>query len=723
MAAILKSSNFQLLTRNPVIRYHYRTAYYVLLPEIPHDTAETNPVLRTHELVDYKTVSAETCLNAVAKLSLEQESGIWKLENQLTEPGSNVTFKSLMDPIEKLSAPLDAAWGVARTLYVTDSEKMPSETYKQIHKRARKSRSLKFQSKPIYEACKSIMNENKKLDQRQLRLLNKYILEGRLNGSELNESGMKNYIEMSRKLEYHKANFQQKVEKATNRFSHVITDPATVRDFPSELLRATALDSLAPSRGPWKITLQPHIYSSFMEHCPDPLLRWNVWQAHRARGSSSGDTSLTTSLDLEEIRYQRRDQVKLLGYPSFAAMSMETKMAGSVGNVTKMIELLLEKAFPAQEKELTELESFARERGFDGSLHMWDVPYWRRKQVASLCQHEEGDIREYFPLPRVLTGLLALIEDIFNIHFELIDQNKTGATAWHPDVSLYAVRHADGKLIGHFYFDPFSRIGRKLLSREAANWMISTRSRSDVVNHTPVASVVMNFTPNLHGIPSLLSFHQVQTLLAKMGHALQHLLTESPYSEVAGLTNLEWDAVQISAQFFQFWSSDWTTMSKISGHFESGQPLAKETLNQLNKAAVHMSGHDLCQQLYLSALDLELYSTREFWLDIVKRLWPRFQRFPLEKLDAQPCNFTDIVSQDMAAAYYSHTWSKMVAADIFSAFQEAGMEDRDALRTVGERFRNVVLANGGAVAPSETFRQFRGRDPSPDALLTHAKLN
>lgn len=139
--------------------------------------------------------------------------------------------------------------------------------------------------------------------------------------------------------------------------------------------------------------------------------------------------------------------------------------------------------------------------------------------------------------------------------------------------------------------------------------MISTRSRSDVVGHTPVAAVVLNFTPPLHGIPSLLSLNQVETLLAKMGHALQHLLTESSYSEVAGLTNLEWDAVQISAHFFQFWSSDWTTMSKISGHFESGQPLTRETLSQLHQASVHMSGYDLCQQLYLSALDMELYST------------------------------------------------------------------------------------------------------------------
>ena len=267
-----------------------------------------------------------------------------------------------MDPLEKLGAPLDTAWGVARTLYVTDSERMPSDTYKQIHNRARKARALKFQSKPIYEACKVIetpkiqtksfiqfnllqrlMSENNKLDQRQKRLLSKYILEGRLNGSELNESGMKNYIETLRKLEENKRKFQQKVDEATKRFSHVLTDPNAVRDFPSDLLRATALDSSAPSRGPWKITLQPHVYTSFMEHCPDPLLRWNVWRAHRNRGSSAGDKALTTSLNLEEVRFQRRDQVKLLGYSNFAAMSMETKMAGSVENVNKMIELLLEK--------------------------------------------------------------------------------------------------------------------------------------------------------------------------------------------------------------------------------------------------------------------------------------------------------------------------------------------------------------------------------------------
>ena len=419
---------------------------------------------------------------------------------------------------------------------------------------------------------------------------------------------IKMYTETARKLEEYKGKYQQKVDEATRRFSHVIKDPNAVRAFPSDLLRATALDSSAPSRGPWKVTLQPHIYSTFLEFCPDETLRWNVWQAFTSRCSGYEDNALSTSVELEEVRMHRRDQSKFLGYKTFSDMSMETKMASSVDNVNRIINLLLEKALPAQEKELKSLKEFAKERGFDGELNPWDVPYWRRKQTASLySQLEEGEIREYFPLTRVLQGLTSLLADVFDLHLKLDEEHST--SGWHKDVSLYTLSNGDGQLLGHLYFDPYSRIGRKLFSREEVSWMLGVRSRSDATGQKPVAAIVLNLTPPLHGIPSLMSFNQVQTLLNKTGHALQHLLAQSPYSELAGLNNLEWDAVQISSQFFQFWLTDHSAMAKISGHFESGQPLAKETLHQLNRAHVHFSGFDLCHQLYLSALDLELYST------------------------------------------------------------------------------------------------------------------
>nr|CAG4638310.1 EOG090X02LQ [Cyclestheria hislopi] len=401
-------------------------------------------------------------------------------------------------------------------------------------------------------------------------------------------------------------------------------------------------------------------------------------------------------------------------------MSMETKMAGSIDAVKKMIDSLMEKARSVQEKEIASLQEFAQSRGFDGKLEMWDVPYWRRKHRTDLYKYEEGEIREYFPFPRVLQGLLSLVEDLFGLKFQQLSSSEH--PTWNTDVLLYALMDSNGTVVGHLYVDPYARPGQKILSRDVSSWMIGVRSRSSIVGHTPTAAVVLNFTPPLHGIPSLLSLNEVRTLFFKVGHALQHLLTESPYSEVAGLTNLEWDTVEVSAEFLKCWLTDLSTIKRISSHFEHGGPLPDHLFEEFNKASNHMAATDLCQQLYLSALDLELYSTKEFWLDVIRRLWPKFSPFPLDKTDSHPCWFTDIISGDWAAAYYSHVWSRMVATDYFSAFQEAGLHDREAVKKLGDRFRTVVLARGGGCHPSESFRLFRGRDPSPDALLAFIGL-
>lgn len=175
------------------------------------------------------------------------------------------------------------------------------------------------------------------------RLLSKFVLEGRLNGGELSESAMKIYTQSMRKTEEERTQFQSKVTKARQLFSQPIIEPSVARDFPSELLRATAVDRSAPSRGPWKVSLEPHIMQPFLQHCPDPELRQNVWWASRTMCSPGQNKEVTTSLNLEEIRFQRREQAKLLGYATYADLSMETKMAGSVDAVRRMIDVLLEK--------------------------------------------------------------------------------------------------------------------------------------------------------------------------------------------------------------------------------------------------------------------------------------------------------------------------------------------------------------------------------------------
>ncbi|KAJ9594975.1 hypothetical protein L9F63_013697, partial [Diploptera punctata] len=257
----------------------------------------------------------------------------------------------------------------------------------------------------------------------------------------------------------------------------------------------------------------------------------------------------------------------------------------------------------------------------------------------------------------------------------------------------------------------------KVSTNEDPGWMIALRSRSSVTNTTPLASLIFNFSPPTDGKPTLLSFSDLQLLFRKFGHALQHLLTRTSYMEVSGLSNIEWDAVEACSNFMVYWLYDLNTIEMISGHFETGEYLPRKTLEKLCETRKHMSGFDLCRELYLASFDLEIYSIKDFWLDIVKKLWAEHLAFPLDPRDSHPCSFTAIMCEEWSAAYYSHLWSQVMAADMFSAFVEAGLDNRDELCTVGKRFRSTFLALGGGCHPGEVFRRFRGRDPSPKALL------
>lgn len=395
---------------------------------------------------------------------------------------------------------------------------------------------------------------------------------------------------------------------------------------------------------------------------------------------------------------------------------METKMAGNVQNVRNTLGKLLERALPAQQYELESLTEFASERGFDGNLNLWDVPYWKRKQRKSLYNYNDETLKEYFPLPKVLNGLIELTERLFNITIK----ERSGVKAWHKDVRYFDIfeSHSSAPVAG-FYLDLYRRKDAKLRTQENNGWMVSIRNHSFVTDTKPLASLIFNFQPPKVDKPSLLLFDEVKLLFHKFGYGLQHLLTRTKYSDVAGLSNVEWDAVDISGHVMANWLYDTITLQNISSHFESEDPLPRDMIDDLKLSMQHMAGYDLCQQLYLSNLDLDLYSTKDFWLDIVKKLWPQHFVLPLDKLDSHPCSFTEIFSGEWAAAYYSQIWSQIIAADVYGAFHEAQGNEKQ-IQDVGKRFRDTYLSLGGSCHPSEVFRRFRGRDPSPKALL--AKL-
>lgn len=671
-------------------------------------------MLQHDGLPEFNSVTIENCVAAIGKQTLDFEVGVKHIEEKLQTEASHDIFKDVFEPLEELGAPLDVTWGISKTLYLGNSSLMPTKSYVAIHDRAKRARACKYNSKTIYEAVKKESCVDKKRTDEENRILKKFNLEGKLNGLELDDAKKAQLQETLHKLSVQKSKFKSKIDIATNSFVHKIHDPAIVRDFPVDLLKAMSVDSSKYLDGPWSATLKPGIYRQVLEHCPDRQIRWNIWQAIVSRGSGYSNKELGTSVHLEEIRYLRRDMANLLGYNTFVDMSMETKMAGSKENIQNMYKTLLEYAKPAQENELKELHNFALEHSFDGArIELWDVPFWRRKHCKTMYGYEETSFREYFPLSTVLAGLFRLSEKLFNITIK----QRNNVSTWHKDVQYYDIFESNTSApIAGFYLDPYARSDQKIHISNTSGWMVGIRNHSSITNSVPLAALVFSFQTPMSDKPSLLTYREVSHLFHKFGHSLQHLLTKAAYSEVSGVSNIEWDAVEACGYMFSHWLHNKHTLSEISSHVDSGEPLPEDMIKTLLNANRHMAGLDLSRELYLSALDLELHSSKEFWLPVVKNLWPQYRCFPLDRLDSHPCSFTQIFVEEWGAAYYSHIWSRLIAADIYSAFHEVQGNESE-IAQIGKRFKDTFLALGGSCHPGEVFRRFRGRDPSPKALL------
>ncbi|KAG0442678.1 hypothetical protein HPB47_015642 [Ixodes persulcatus] len=436
------------------------------LPEVPEDTAETNPLLRYTLLPEYTDLTGEKCYNAIGKLILEFESGVCKLEENVQDGSYVKTFESVMDPLERLAAPLESAWSALRNLYLVNKSDDIAEAYRQLHSRVHRAKAKRFQSLSIYHAVKELQTDSHLYSEEQRRIIRKHCLEARLMGVDLTGSASKLLSQAVERTAREAGLYRQKLQQATDVFRHRV-DGDMVRNFPDDLVRRLAVDKTNPSRGPWVVTLQEDVYEGFLQYCGDRLHRWNVWNAYNTRASFA-NKELNNSLHIEEMRCQRlvslatvqegtlrltnrseltakeaecsdlrllsqpsgkgdhrnphrQAQAEILGYKNFVELSMETKMAGSLENVQATIEALRERVKPAAEEEMRSLHEFTAERGFRDKLEPWDVPYWRRKQRQAVFRYEDAEVREYFPLPTVLEGLYRLCNRLFGITVKVVE--------------------------------------------------------------------------------------------------------------------------------------------------------------------------------------------------------------------------------------------------------------------------------------------------------------
>lgn len=684
-----------------------------------------NPLLIGEGLPPFEQIQPEHVEPAITQLLAE-------LADSLTQLEANVvpTWEGLVIPLEKIEDRLSWSWGVVGHLMGVKNSPELRQAYEKMQPEVVKFWNRLSQSQPIYEGFKALRESQEwsTLEASQQRIVESALRDAKLSGVGLEGQAKERFNAIQLELAELSTRFSNHVLDATKAFSLTLTQPEEIAGLPPSLVglaaqaaRTAGEETATAETGPWRITLDLPSYMPFMQHSQRRDLREKLYRVYISRAS---DGELNNKPLIERILELRQEEAKLLGYGSYAEVSLAAKMAPSVEAVEKLLEELRQSSYDAAVKDLEALRAFAASKGVTDELQHWDISFWAERLREEKFDFNAEALRPYFPLEQVLNGLFELSKRIFGV---VITSADGEAPIWHPDVRYFQVADEAGQPIAHFYLDPYSRPAEK----RGGAWMNECISRARAAGSSklrlPVAYLVCNQTPPVDGKPSLMTFSEVETLFHEFGHGLQHMLTKVDYGKASGIRNVEWDAVELPSQFMENWCYHRPTLLSLGKHYETGEPLPEHYYQKLLAARTYMSGSVMLRQIHFSWVDLELHHRyqpggNETPQDLRRRLAEKTTVLPPLPEDSFLCAFGHIFAGGYAAGYYSYKWAEVLSADAFSAFEEAGLEDEHTIAEVGHRFRDTVLALGGSQHPMEVFKSFRGREPNTTALLRHNGL-
>jgi thimet oligopeptidase len=453
--------------------------------------------------------------------------------------------------------------------------------------------------------------------------------------------------------------------------------------------------------GTYLVSLDYPEYYPFMEQADDRELRRQM--LHKALNRAE---AVNRPL-LEEILAARRQMARLLGYESWAAYSLEVKMAGDARRVEEFYAGLLEPLGAKASGELERMRSMLEAVVGDAVLEPWDVRYYDEQVRRRDYGVDAAEVAAYFPLEQVVEGMFALTGDVFGLDFE----HLPGDTAWHPDVALYAVRdRATGEHISHFYTDLFPRTGK--FGHAAAFTLVPGRRLADGSHQRPVSAMVANFTKPAGDAPSLLRHDEVLTLFHEFGHILHQGLTRAESARFTG-TETELDFVEAPSQIMEHWSWNAGVLGRFARHFQTGEPIPERTVTQLAAVRDLNVACKTLRQCYFGLLDQRLHAADEGAdLDAISRQAWAVTGLPFPEGTFEPAGFGHLVG-GYDAGYYGYLWSKVYGDDMYSRFEAEGITSP----AVGADYRREILERGGSRPAIEHLRAFLGRDPSDEAFL------
>jgi len=647
-----------------------------------------------------------------------------RLVETLTADGVPATWADFAHPLSDGIEHLSRAWGIVGHLHSVNDIPPWREAYNEMLPEVTRFYSELGQNLELFKKYKAIRNgaEYQGLDPAQRKIIDNEVRDFRLSGAELPEDRKPRFQAIQEELAGLAAKFSENLLDATNVFSETITDEALLSGLPEDARAAARAAAEKAGVEGWRFTLHAPSYGPVMQYADNRELRARLYRAYATRaaefhyGASKPEWDNTPLMG--RILELREEEAKMLGYGNFAEISLVPKMAESPEQVLGFLRELAAKAKPFAEKDVAELREFAkRELGIE-DFQPWDAAYASEKLLQARYAFSEQEVKQYFTEPTVLTGLFRVIQSLFNVTVK-----PDSAPAWHEDVRFYRLETAEGALVGQFYLDLYARE-----TKRGGAWMDEavTRRRKPAGDgiQTPVAYLNCNFSRPVGDKPATFTHDEVTTLFHETGHGLHHLLTRVEELGVSGIHGVEWDAVELPSQFMENYCWEWEVLQDMTSHVDTGRPLPRTLYDKMLAAKNYQSGMQTVRQLEFSLFDLLLHSAfdpkgqksvmdllNEVRREVAVLFPPEWHRFPN--------SFSHIFAGGYAAGYFSYKWAEVLSADAYAAFEEAG-NPFDAV--TGKRFQDEILAVGGSRPAIESFRAFRGREPSVDALLRHSGM-
>lgn len=668
----------------------------------------TNPLLDFNDLPLFDAVKPEHVGPAVSELLAQADQAL----TQATAPDFPADWDQISRVLDVATEKLSRAWGVVGHLNAVADTPELRAAYNEALPRVTEFWTRLGSDERLYAKYKAI--DPARLTSEQKQAHKNAVRNFVLSGAELVGAAKERFAQIQERQAELSQKFSENALDATDCYAYY-AGADELEGVPEDVVQAARAAAEAEGKAGHKLTLKMPSYLPVMQFGHNRTLRERLYRAYVTRASDQGDPKFDNTALIKEILALRKEEAQLLGYANFAEVSMVPKMAESPRQVIQFLRDLAQRARAYAQKDVQDMRAFAAEHLGIADPQAWDWAYIGEKLKEARYSFSEQEVKQYFTAPKALAGLFKIVETLFEVTIR-----RDYAPAWHPAVEFYRIER-DGKRVGQFYLDQPARTGKR-----GGAWMDDVRARwlrPDTGQlQTPVAHLVCNFAEGVDGKPALLTHDDVITLFHESGHGLHHMLTQVNERDVSGISGVEWDAVELPSQFMENFCWEWGVLKYMTAHVETGEPLPRELFDKMLAAKNFQSGLATLRQIEFALFDMLLHTEHDpqgDFMALLQKVRDEVAVLHPPAFNRMGHTFSHVFAGGYAAGYYSYKWAEVLSADAYAAFEEtAGKDGMPSVQT-GRKYRQAILEAGGSRPAMESFKAFRGREPTLDALLRH----